>query len=535
MKRFLPQVVILVISIFAVSRAQVVFEPINSGVYSFLGRLATEQIISVNDEVKPYTRVKIGRMLLEAESKTNMLNKVQREELAFFEEEFAHEMNLTDERWFLYKYSDTLFNFRLSPFAGYGISTTGDQSGHTRWWGFSTYAEVSDWLGASFSYKDIGQFGGNIDVKKDFTPERGYYINAQPKDGIEFSDVTGSINFNWKWGSISLIKDNIQWGHGKFGQLIFSDKVESYPQIRLYFNPAKWIRFYYMHGWLNSLVIDSAATYYSHFESVKPVVHKQYYSKFVAGNLLSITPVEDLDVSVGNSVIYSGNLRPEMFIPFLYYKVMDHNTGRNEDDANGQIFFDVSSRNLKGFQFYSTLFIDGFSITKTLNNNYRDNELGYTFGMTKVNFPLDNLDITLEYSRLNPFVYEHKYQTEDFKHINFYLGHWLGQNADQIKFQFNYKPMRELEIIGSFEKLRKAGLSDINAEYSSKIQPPSFMWGPLRKDYNFKIEGKWEPYHDAVFDIYYNYSSISDQQKNRTPAFLLGDINSAGITVSYGL
>jgi hypothetical protein len=291
-----------------------------------------------------------------------------------------------------------------------------------------------------------------------------------------------------------------------------------------------------MHGWLNSLVIDSSATYYTHTESVKPVIHQQYIAKFVAANLLSITPVENLDISIGNSAIYSGNLRPEMFIPFLYYKVMDHNTGRGSvDDANGQIFFDVSSRNLKGFQFYSTLFIDGFSLTKTLDANYRDNELAYTFGVKKVNLVFDNLDVTLEYTRLNPFVYEHKYQTEDYKHINFYLGDWMGQNADQWKLQFNYKPIRAIEVICSVEKLRKGGLADINAEYASGVQPPSFMSGPLRKDYDFQLACTYEPFHEAFVNAYYTYSSITDQQLLRTPGFMLGDKNSFGVTVSYGL
>ena len=543
MKKFIL-VIILSVFFLAPMKAQVTYEPINSEVYTFLDRLASQHVISLNDEVKPYSRLKIGELLSDAKLKLNQLNEIQKEELSFYEEEYAHEIKeipafkgmTIPERWFLYKYSDSLFNFRLSPFAGYGISATGDQSGHTRWWGISTYGTVSDWFGASFSYKDIGQYGGNVDDKKSFTPERGYFINARTKDGIEFSDVTGGVNFNWKWGSVSLIKDNIQWGHGKFGQLIFSDKVESYPQIRLYLNPAKWIRFYYMHGWLNSLVIDSSSTYYSHFESSKPVVHKQYINKFVAANLLSITPIENLDISIGNSAIYSGNLRPEMFIPFLYYKVMDHNTGRGDvDDANGQIFFDVSSRNLEGFQFYSTLFIDGFSLTKTLNSNYSDNELGYTFGVKKVNLLFDNLDVTFEYTRLNPFVYEHKYQTEDYKHINFYLGDWLGQNADQIKLQLEYKPTRAINILCSIEKLRKAGLADISAEYTSGVQPPSFMWGTLRKDYALTLACTWTPYHDTYANVYYKYSSITDQQKGRTPVYMLGDKNSFGVTLSYGL
>jgi len=87
----------------------------------------------------------------------------------------------------------------------------------------------------------------------------------------------------------------------------------------------------------------------------------------------------------------------------------------------------------------------------------------------------------------------------------------------------------------SIEKLRKGGLADINDEYANSIVPPSFMSGPHRKDYNLRMACTWEPYHEAFVNVYYNYSSINDEQLNRTANFLLGDKISLGITLSYGL
>ena len=45
----------------------------------------------------------------------------------------------------------------------------------------------------------------------------------------------------------------------------------------------------------------------------------------------------------------------------------------------------------------------------------------------------DNLDVTVEYTRLNPWVYEHKNEVTNFKHLKYSLGHWLGQNGDQFR------------------------------------------------------------------------------------------------------
>jgi hypothetical protein len=516
-------------------QSQTIYTPLNSSIYNFLDRLASEHIINLNDEVKPYSRKVIADYLLIAEMNSDKLNELEKEELNWYTEEYAAELNVTNERWFLFKHSDSLFSFRVTPLGGYSISRNGPSHGHTRWWGIDVYGYITGWLSGFFSYKDIGQYGENVDYKKDFTPERGYFINSYPAGGIEFSDVKGGINFNWNWGTASLIKDDIRWGHGNFGQLILSDKTESYPQIRLFLKPAKWIRFYYLHGWLNSLVYDSAQFYFNNLGSTNPILHKQYISKYIAANLLSITPVDKLNISFGNSAIYSGNLRPEFFIPFIYYKVMDHNTGRGDvDDSNGQIFIDISSRNLKEIQIYSTLFIDSGSIRGLLNGEYHEWWGGYTLGVKKVNFFIQNLDLNIEYTRLSPWTYEHKYETETYKNMGFTLGHWLGQNADQMRIQFNYKYNRPLAVHVYFQRLRKGGIADIITAYSSNITEP-FLYGPLRKDYDLGAGAEYEIVHDINISAEYVYSSITDEDKFRTPGYLLGVKNNFSLTLKLGL
>ena len=206
---------------------------------------------------------------------------------------------------------------------------------------FSTY---SDWFGASFSFKDIGEFGNNVDKDKNFSPISALPVKPAP-DGIEASDIRASISFSWKWGSVSLAKDYLEWGNGNFGQLILSEKSPPFTFIRLDLHPTNWLRFYYIHGWLNSLVYDSSSFSYNHAESIKPFLRKDYINKYIAANLLSVSPFHWLDVSFGNSIVYSGKLRPEFFIPFLFFKSYDN---RGEDvsveDGNKQFYLDAAIR-----------------------------------------------------------------------------------------------------------------------------------------------------------------------------------------------
>src|SRR3989337_3797526 len=253
--------ILILVFIPSILNAQVVFVSVDNGVYAFLERLSLKQIIKLDDEVKPYSRVYIAQKLSEIRKHNEKLNNVETDELAFYLQEYKYEYEKlsprqarTDNRqartengeitsrWFLYSYEDSLFNLKFSPIAGYGLSSEDGNSGHTRWVGASVFATYSDWFGLSFNIRDKGEFGNNVDRNKYFSPLTGAWYKGAP-NGIEYSDLRGGINFNWDWGSISLLKENIHWGHGKFGQLILSAKPPSYPHIRFSIKPTEWLRF----------------------------------------------------------------------------------------------------------------------------------------------------------------------------------------------------------------------------------------------------------------------------------------------------
>src|SRR3989339_1327092 len=624
--------ILILVFISAILNAQVVYVSVDNGVYAFLERLSLKQIIKLDDEVKPYSRVYVAQKLSDIKKQNEKLNNVETDELAFYLQEYKYEYEKlglrqaqtdnrqaqtdnrqaqtdnrqaqtdnrqaqtdnrqaqtdnrqaqtdnrqaqtdnrqaqtdnrqartdnrqaqtdnrqarTDNRqartdnyaitsrWFIYSYEDSLFNLKLSPIAGYGISTTGKYSGHTRWVGASVFATYSDWFGLNFSIRDKGEFGGNVDRNKYFSPLSGAWYKGAP-NGIEYSDLRGGINFNWDWGSISLIKENIQWGHGKFGQLILSAKPPSYPHIRFSIKPTEWLRFTYIHGWLNSLVKDSANFYYTYPGTISQQLVESYIPKYIAANLITVSPLNWLDVSAGNAIIYSGDLRPEFFIPFMFYKFLDHNTGRgNVNDGNGMMYFDVSVRYPANFQFYSTAFIDVTEVRNILSNDFKNTWVGFTVGGKSVNALIDNLDITIEYTRLNPWVYEHKDEVTTYKHIKYYLGNWLGQNADQLRLQFDYQLLRGLKFKAFAERIRKGGLNEIYfayKEYDTKIFP--FLYSPLRKENRIGLDITYEYMHDLFLRGTFTYSDIDDTDIIRTQQFLLGKKSSFSLSLYYGL
>lgn len=517
------------------SNLGVVYVDVKHNIYDYLERLTLKGLIIFHDEVKPHTRAQLAKLLSQVSRKTELLNNLEKDELIWYQQEFANEMGLgkKNERWFAYSYTDSLFSFRWNPIAAYGINRNYEINGFERWWGATAYAGYSDWFGLSINMRDRGELGSNVDKTKKITPKTGHTIYGVA-NGVEYSDVRGSLNFSWEWGEFSFQKDYFTWGHGKFGQLIHSTKAPSYPFIRLDLHPVEWLRFYYVHGWLNSNFIDSIGIYYRSdpFQSKNGL---QFVKKNIAMNLLTVTPYEWLDVSIGNSSVYKGDVRPEMMLPFLFFKYLDRDVGKGSiEDGNGQIHSDIVVRLPKTFKFYGTFFLDVTELRNVLSNRWYNTWFGFTLGGKKVDLIIPNLDLTLEYTRVSPWVYEHRDSAMSYKHIDFILGHWIGQNADLLRLQFDYSFIRGLKFNLYGELLRKGGLKNITVAYESKEYQP-FLYGPVKKDFRGGIEFSYEIIHDAIINGYYEYSNITDEDAKRTASWQLGKKHSFGLGLSYGI
>lgn len=448
----------------------------------------------------------------------------------------VHNDLTNNERYWVFAYTDEQFALRVSPLAGYGVRSVAGETNTIRWPGVKFFGYGGDWFGASFEYVDFGETGSNTDRNKKFTPLTGAYVNLQTGSTFEYSDVKGSISASWKWGSISIIKDYQTWGHGQFGQIIMSTKAPSFTQIRFHANPVSWFRFNYFQGWVNSLIYDSSAAFWSHTESMNPSRIVPYKDKYVVANLATFSVIDELDLSLGNAFVYGPNFRFETLIPFLYYKVMDHNTGRiAADDGNGMIFTDFKVRFPKDYLFYGSTYIDVINFRDLLNGRFDNQWLAFTIGAKRFNLFIPNLDVSLEYTRVNPWNYENRNDLASYKHLGYQLGHWIGQNADQLRFQVNYSHIRGLRHFAYLEWVRKGIEADIAIAYNAnKYGTISFLQGPLRKDFRLGLETTWEPYHELKLRGYYELSMISDEDPVRTPKYLKGTQHSFGVIASYG-
>lgn len=563
----MKQIIYFLLIIFFVNStfSQSIYEPIEADIHSYLDRMNIKGVINLDTETKPYTRVYIAEKLIELLQNKTLLNTVEKKELEWYLSEYYYELSKLDHsfaklrskdvdlnsqlfnvtkfsainsnpspRWRVFSYTDSLFQLQISPVAGYGLKWIGNENGYFHTIGIRAFGSYGDNFGAYLHFTDNGEYDGIEKVNNFLNEEKGREtINAQKANGIEYSDIRGSISYDWNWGNISFIKDYFTWGNGYFGNIILSDKAPSYPQLRFVLKPVDWFRFYYTHGWLTSNVIDSLRSQFNYglYDSDAAVFVPKYY----VANLFVFEPSESIELMIGNSAVYSGdNIRAEFFIPFMFFKYLDRDLGKGSvEDANGQLHFGVNYRPADKLFLYGNILFDVIEIQKTIDADNPNNWFGFTLGSKLVNLPVDNLDFTLEYTRINPWVYEHKDTTTTYKHLDYPLGHWIGQNADLFRVQIDYKFMRPLQFSIYYQRFRKGGIKDISQAYGGD-ESEEFLYGPLRKENTIGINIKYNPFHEVYLTANYKYTDITDEDPLRTPEFQLGSNHNFSIFLSYG-
>lgn len=533
---------------------QIVYEQLNSSVYSYLSRISQKGIIEFDDQIRPITRKYIANKLNELKINQDKLTSLEKDELDFYLSEFGREIDfLSNEkvdkalfttldkdqygRYRLLSYRDNLFTFNLSPIVGMEVGSRKNERLIHIWNGVSFYGYLSDNIGFNFKFVDNTEKGNTIDKWREFTPKTGFHqrndkiIFGFPPDKVEYSEVNTNIGFEWSWGSFSAGKDFMEWGYGESGLLVLSQKAPSFPFIRLDVNPVDWIRFNYFHGFLSSDVIDSNETYF-HQTNGERIIYRE---KYIASHTLTIKPIKGLNISLGESIVYADKFEFSYLFPLMFFRVNDHHLSRqiNEAGSNSQFFFSVSSRNqITNTHLYGSLFIDELTISNIFNKEKQRNQFGFSLGTSVTDLPIDNLTLKIEYTKIYPFVYEHYIQTTTYQHASYNLGHWIGSNGDLIYGSVNYRFLRGLQATLWAQYIRKGERGNAYLQYQTQPQPP-FLFG-LRKNYTyFGGSINYEIIHELFAKFYFQLMKSSEQQQDLK--YIDSDLNEFYFSIYYGV
>lgn len=497
------------------AQSQTVYEPLHRDIYPFLERLSHKGIIDYNDLITPLPRKYLAEKLLAADRQRGHLTTLEQQELDFLKQDFFNEiLRLQDQphqrqhriagkdpggRWRLFSYSDSLFQINLSPIYGMQFGQNDGASQSWRWNGAYIHGAIGNHLGFSFDFRDNREEGDNIDLDKGFTPVTGVDAMFYEKShAIEYSEIRTTIAADWPWGRVTLGKDFIRWGHAQNGRVVHSSKAPSYPFIRLDIQPVNWLSFNYFHGWLESDIIDSTSL----FPTLDGRNSFQFRDKYIASHTLTLKPFRTLQFSIGESIVYSDRLEFAYLNPLMFFRLADHylSDRNNAAGGNAQLFFNAISRNkIPNTEVFTTLFIDDLSVAQIFNAAEQRNHVSATLGISVSDPLIDNLTLSLEYTRNNPFVYQHFIPSMFYESSSYPLGHWAGHNSDLIYGSLNYRFRRGFELQLSAQRIRKGGQGETRDQYTFPHKP--FLFDPVSTFNQFSGEIRYEWMHELEFRL----------------------------------
>ncbi len=531
----------------------------NTGVYDFLDELASIKIIEINSAVKPFSRLLIAARLKEADEQRDLLNPRQQKELDFYLMDFGKEMGRWGDgemgrgregarergsegamvlwlggrrsgdatrpkiRRDLFYYKDSLFSLTVNPIIGGEVFfNSAGKATYARNFG-EARAYVQNW-GFYASLRDNHEkpFLGRPDY---LTSREGGHV----KNGTDWSEMQAGITWAWKWGNMGFVKERLQWGNNYNGANIFGGNNPTFLAIKLNLKPVRWFEFNYFHGWLNSMVVDSSRSYWvsnSYGTDYREVYHKKY----IAANMFTFTPIRNLNISAGNSIVYTDrHFNPVYLMPLFFYKSVDHSYTSGVENMNSQTFIDVSSRNIRNLHLYATLFIDELSVSRFTKDD-EWNFFSWKTGFRLYNLPLQNLSITTEFTYTYPLSYQHYVPTLTFENAGYNLGHYMRDNSREWYLAIDYKPVRTLKAgLYFIDAIRGPDYTELGTPRVGNPPLASIEW----RHRVFGVRGSYQVINDLYtwFDI--SFSDMSGDIR-WGPEYLYGSKSTVNLGATFG-
>lgn len=508
---------------------------------SYLEIMAQKGFIDFNDLIKPVDRKQVFTLLQSLQNNPK-LNSVEKQELAFFingfkledstympnskvAPSFKHFFKKPKDEQYLFLYKDQNFGFILDPMLQINEQVVNGNSVSAQALGFQLMGYAGKRIGFQMSYQDFNE-RGRFDATRMDNDLPGI-VRKQTTDPrlLNYSQMNATLSYRLNKGNIIVGQDQNIYGYGKSGNMVLSDKAPAYPFFAINYQPTSWFKFNYMHAWLQSGVVDSAASY-GIGNSVYGGMREKFIPKFYASHSVEFTVMKGLKINVGESIVYSDKLELAYLLPITFFKAFD-NQKFNDNilaGSNGQLFMGFSSRNqLPRTHLYGQLFIDEIRIGTLFNSGQSRNQVGFQTGVSIADFLFPNLTAAAEYSRINPFVYRNFIPAQNYTNSNYALGDWMGNNADRIWLSAKYRPKANLVLTGYMMLMSKGGAGSIEQQYFAQPQP-SFGFDPQYKRNKLGLEASYSLWNNVQFRMAFanTYQRPNNGPRKTLPEASLG-------------
>jgi hypothetical protein len=516
--------------------AQTEYVPVNNNVYTFLERMDALGLISgYNSFELPKTRHEIASFIKEVDLHKDKLDAVDHSILEDLKTEFEYDLYGTlnnsmslfgkgeynpfsQKEKYIYTQSD-------SGLGNLFINLTGEADGIFK----------SNRITNKTTSAKLGIFGGEIrgtvmnnfgffisgtngvllgDKETSFLRQDLRYnfkLNEKP-DARLFDETAGYLTADFNLIRFKIGRDRLKVGYGYLGALI-DNNTPPYDYIGMDIN----------YGILNFSYFHAKISGYS---GNQPDIVTQGVNlvgeKYIGYHRIGINPSRFTEFGIGEFIIYAN--RPLEFAyvnPFNFYKSAEH---AGQDRDNSMLFFDISNRSICGLKLYSYLLLDDIDFGKLFTGWY-GNQTIWNFGLTSSNFyKYFPLDIKAEYQRIEPYVFTHRLQYNNFTNLGYPLGTFTYPNSElfftELTYRFNYRCYGSLGFLYGIH-----GANPVNPDgsvlnvggdialghrsFDSEIV--HFLNGDLEYQRIVSTSINYEPYKEIKLSLRFNYLNQSLQ------------------------
>lgn len=530
--------------------AQVELVDVSNPVYDFLKRMQLMKIIpDYNSSNIPISRGEVGKYLIAIIEKSDKITSTDKKLLIDYEIEFEYDMfaktseqisvfskkglqNIFNDNKQKHLYFSTDsnktffgdFDGFLSQRGSEGDSI-GDNSILLGELGFNLRGTFYNSVAYSVNL-GYGNFANANDSEIIFAIESDPKINGSNNYFFEkrnFNSFEAYLRYQTKsnWLALTFGKTPVNFGFGYIDKLFLSNNTLPFEFGKLDIN-YKAVSYSFMYG---SLQGDSIGIYPTYSE-------RELSSKNIATHNLTITFSDAFKFGLWESVIISGQpFSFTYFNPISFLTSADLSIGKEQTSENNSLLgMDMEIIPVKNLSLQSSFLIDDLTFgTLGKNDSLNENKFAWQIGAIWTN--KFNINLTMEFTHLDPFVYSHRSNKSTYTNYSKSLGHALPPNSDEIAAEISYDITNRLNINFLYQHQRSGEgiIIDTNgiliANYGGNInfgtgdaylRTNGFLDGIRINRDIFTVNIIWEPLKQYYLEGNFQYRNINNLTENLT-------------------
>lgn len=500
------------------SRAQGVDVPVGHWSYDFLERMEAKGVLErVWNTTLPLSRQEMASYLACVIEKVQIgdprISRVDQDQLEWLKMEFYDELSWlgievdTEERH-LMKWREgedhLIVDFALNQ---RGASRNGGGEDYSL---LDTAAEglVRGGLRGSLFYSIHIKYAAVVSNKdylsKEDVPLTGFFSSRGSYGYYDFTDAYLVLRLPWL--DFQFGKQPFSWGPGRRGNLALSTNAPSFDYFLL--RAKFWrLKFTSLTGFLKTTLIDSTRSYEEVHSSVT-YSREEYRRKYIAAHRGELILWPGVKVGVGEAMIYGDrDLDPAYLNPLMFFWSAQHHWG---DRDNEVMEADIKLNLIPGYTFYGAFLVDELYLKGLLTGNAR-NKVAYQGGVYLVDpLGLKDFDLRLEYTRVMPGVYTHKFRVNTYTNYGEILGYWSGENSDDLYLEARYRPSHRWELAPFFSRTRRGEHTEMPWAHSEPGRYP-FLFGTVEWTRSFGLKVSYRPVEEFIISMGYKYTAVRNQ------------------------